>query len=391
MRPAMADHEKNRSGRAWLARVAISLWFGLLALPFTGWKGSLRISASVLAGIVLFQYGLPWFTALSQKLGHWTNRADQVAPARLRFFLKLAGAGVLLLLPLALNNYQIDILTMAGLYAVLALGLNIVVGFAGLLDLGYAGFYAVGAYTCAILTARYAVPFWLALPAGGVLAAAFGMALGVITLRLRGDYLAIVTLGFIQILHLILNNWDSVTNGPRGIMGIPHPALGTYRLAQPIDYYYLMAAIFFITWFVVRKINATRIGRAWVAIREDELAAGSMGLNTTMLKVFAFVLGAFWAGIGGAFFAGKFGFISPESFTFFESVLILSMVVLGGLGSIPGVILGALALIVLPELLRGLSDYRMLIFGLAMILMMILRPEGLIGSTRRKIEISSAK
>ncbi|MBI3594299.1 MAG: branched-chain amino acid ABC transporter permease [Nitrospirae bacterium] len=279
-------------------------------------------------------------------------------------------------------------MTMAGLYIVLALGLNVVVGFAGLLDLGYAAFYAVGAYSYALMSVHFHINFWLAIPLAGILAGAFGFLLGVITLRLRGDYLAIVTLGFIQILHLVLNNWDSVTRGPKGISGIPHPKIGKFIFYQPIDYYYLILAIVVVALFFIQRIKSSRIGRAWDAIREDEIAAEAMGIHTTQMKTLAFAIGAAWAGVCGTFFSAKFGFVSPESFTFFESILILSMVVLGGIGSIPGVILGALVLMILPEMMRGFSNYRMLLFGLAMILMMVLRPQGILGNFRRKIELS---
>lgn len=285
---------------------------------------------------------------------------------------------IIVLFPVFMNNYKIEALTTAGIYIVLALGLNIVVGLTGLLDLGYIAFYAVGAYAYALLSTKIGISFWLALPLGGILSALLGSLLGIITLRLRGDYLAIVTLGFIQIVHLVLNNWDSVTNGPNGILNIGRPRILNFVFERPVHFYYLILAIVFVTIFAVRRLNNSRIGRAWIAIREDELAAESMGIDTTSLKVLAFALGAFLAGIAGVFFAGKFAFVSPESFTFFESVTVLSMVVLGGMGSIPGVILGALIITILPEMFRVLSSYRMLIFGAALILMMIFRPEGLI-------------
>lgn len=278
-----------------------------------------------------------------------------------------------------IDNYKIDVLTTAGIYIVLSLGLNIVVGLTGLLDLGYIAFYAVGAYTYALLSTKIGLSFWLALPIGGIASALLGSLLGIITLRLRGDYLAIVTLGFIQIVHLVLNNWDSVTNGPNGILNIGRPRIWNLVFEKPIHFYYLILIIVILTILSVKRLNNSRIGRAWIAIREDELAAESMGIDTTAMKVLAFALGAFWAGIAGVFFAGKFAFVSPESFTFFESVIVLSMVVLGGMGSIPGVILGALIIVILPEMFRALSSYRMLIFGAALVLMMIFRPQGLIG------------
>jgi branched-chain amino acid transport system permease protein len=230
--------------------------------------------------------------------------------------------------------------------------------------------------------------------------------LGIPVLRLRGDYLAIVTLGFGEIIRIILNNWDELTNGPNGITGIRKPEL-PFELTIPnvpewIDpsgeltvggilrtphaLYYVILLIVLFTVFVVNRLNNSRIGRAWIALREDEVAAEAMGIDTTKAKLLAFGLGATWAGFAGTFFAAKQGFISPESFTFFESVIILSMVVLGGMGSIPGVILGATALVVLPEITREFAIYRTLIFGMAMVAMMVLRPQGFVGSAPRARE-----
>src|SRR3972149_4022587 len=220
-----------------------------------------------------------------------------------------------------------------------------------------------------------------------IFAAGIGFILGIITLRLRGDYLAIVTLGFIHIVHLVLNNWDSLTGGPNGILGIARPSIASFKFSQPIHFYYLILAIAVLTAAVINRLNNSRIGRAWIAMREDEVAAEAMGIDTTRMKCLAFSLGAFWAGLAGVFFAGKFAFVSPESFTFFESVLVLAMVVLGGMGSIPGAIFGAMIIIILPEVLRGFAAYRMLIFGASLVAMMVFRPQGLIGSPRRKVEL----
>ena len=294
---------------------------------------------------------------------------------------------LLLITPLTTNNYYIDVLTITGIYAILALGLNIVVGLAGLLDLGYVAFYAVGAYSYGILNTQFGISFWPAILIGAILAAVAGMLLGMVTLRLRGDYLAIVTLGFLMIVHLVLNNWDEVTRGPNGILGIQSPSIGGFVFSEPIHFYYLILVLAVFTVFVINRINHSWIGRAWIAMRENEIAASAMGINVTKMKILAFTLGASWAGIAGVFFAGRYSFISPESFTFLETVLVLSMVVLGGMGSIPGVILGAALLIILPEIFRGFQDYRMLAFGGAMVLMMAFRPQGFIGNPRRKIEL----
>jgi branched-chain amino acid transport system permease protein len=265
--------------------------------------------------------------------------------------------------------------------------LNIVVGFAGLLDLGYVAFYAVGAYFYALLSTKAGLSFWAVLPLSAIMAAIFGILLGFPTLRLKGDYLAIVTLGFGEMIRITLNNWDSLTGGPNGILGIRGPDIFGLPFSQPYHYYYLIIIIGIFTIFAVNRLNNSRIGRAWIAIREDEIAAEAMGINIVKMKLLAFALGAFFAGMAGAFFASKMKFVSPESFTFFESVIILCMVVLGGMGSILGVILGAVVLIILPESLRGFQNYRMIIFGGAMVVMMLFRPQGIIGNIKRKLEL----
>jgi branched-chain amino acid transport system permease protein len=380
-----------------LPLTGMSVWIGLLVLPFVGIRQAALIAAAILLG------GLLWSAAIlasrsarhSARMGTRLDKTgrsirsigDWRPAARQQVLLSGIATGLLIIGPPAMNNYMIDVLTLAGIYIVLALGLNIVVGMAGLLDLGYISFYAIGAYAYALLSTRLGISFWIALPLGGLAATVFGIALGVITLRLRGDYLAIVTLGFIQIVHLVLNNWDQVTNGPNGILNIGRPAIGPFVFSQPIHFYYLILAIVGLTILAVDRLNRSRIGRAWIAIREDEVAAQAMGVDTTRLKILAFALGAFWAGIAGVFFAGKFAFVSPESFTFFESVIVLSMVVLGGMGSIPGVVLGALIVVILPEVLREFAGYRMLVFGAALVLMMIFRPQGLIGNPRRRVEL----
>jgi len=314
------------------------------------------------------------------------NRLRSAADLNRRSLLIIAAAA-LIVAPLVLNNYVLDVLTLAWLYVVLALGLQITVGFTGLLDLGYAAFYAMGAYGYAIASTRLGLPFWAGLPLGALLAAACGVGLGVVTLRLRGDYLAIVTLGFIQIVHLVLNNWDSVTNGPNGILNVGRPRIGSFVFSDPAHFYYVTLAVAVVAIGVNSRVQSSRIGRAWMAIRDDEIAAEAMGVPTTRLKVLAFASGAAWAGVAGVCFAGKFAFVSPESFTFFESIVILAMVVLGGMSSIPGVVLGAVVIVVVPELLRGVQDYRMLVFGAALVLMMALRPEGLVrrGLPRRRL------
>jgi len=268
-----------------------------------------------------------------------------------------------------------------------------VVGLAGLLDLGYIAFYGVGAYTYALLNIHFGMSFWICLPVAAALACIAGCVIGYPTLKMRGDYLAIVTLGFGEIVRLILNNWMSLTNGPNGLLGIKAPGIyipsfqGGFSLEhlylKKLYYlYYIALALAVFTVIGVYRLNFSRIGRGWEAIREDETAAELMGVNTFTLKLLAYAMGAIFAGLAGAFFAARMRFVSPESFTFLESAMVLSMVVLGGMGSIPGIILAVIALIVLPEAFRGVEMYRMLAFGASMTLMMLFRPEGLIPAKR---------
>ncbi len=306
----------------------------------------------------------------------------------------------------------VDLATLALIYIMLGLGLNIVVGLAGLLDLGYVAFYAVGAYTYALLSLYYDVSFWVALPQCGLRAATFGFLLGFPVLRLRGDYLAIVTLGFGEIIRILLLNWTNVTGGPNGISRIPKPDLFgleftrrakgegnvpfheyfniAYDPSHKVIFLYLLAVILvLITVYVINRLTRMPIGRAWEALREDEIACRSLGLNPTVVKLTAFTIGASFAGFAGCFFSARQGFISPESFVFIESAIILAIVVLGGMGSQVGVILAAIILTVLPELAREFQEYRMLMFGLLMVFMMIWRPQGLVPTKRPHLVLSS--
>jgi len=272
------------------------------------------------------------------------------------------------------------------IYVMLGLGLNIVVGLAGLLDLGYVAFYAVGAYAYALLNHHFGLGFWSVLPIGAGLGAFFGILLGFPVLRLRGDYLAIVTLGFGEIIRLILENWNEFSFGPSGIANISRPSFFgiDFSVHNATTYlYYIMIAIVLFTIFVVNRLQNSRIGRAWIALREDEVACQAMGIDKRATKLTAFALGATWAGMAGVIFAAKTTFINPASFTIWESIIILCIVVLGGMGSIIGVITGALILILLPEYLRAFSEYRMLIFGSVLVLMMVFRPGGIISDVRR--------
>jgi branched-chain amino acid transport system permease protein len=318
----------------------------------------------------------------------------------------------LALLPFALaqiGTTWVRITNYAILYILLALGLNIVVGFAGLLDLGYIAFYAVGAYVYALLASPQLglhLPFWVILPIGAAVAALFGVLLGAPTLKLRGDYLAIVTLGFGEIIRIFLNNLSqpvNITNGPRGIAGIDPFVLDGLRFDSPIKYYYLLLAVALGIIVVNLRLQNSRIGRAWEAIREDEIAARAMGIDTRNLKLLAFAMGASFGGIAGGMFSAIQAFISPESFVLVESIMVVSMVVLGGMGNIWGVILGALLLSFVPEILRWTVTpvqealfgrmliepevIRMLLFGLALVLIMLYRPAGLLPSAVRKREL----
>jgi branched-chain amino acid transport system permease protein len=295
----------------------------------------------------------------------------------------------LVVFPFVFSMYQTNIMTTALIYVVVGLGLNIVVGLAGLLDLGYVAFYAVGAYSYALLNHHFGLGFWTVLPIGAGLGAFFGMALGFPVLRLRGDYLAIVTLGFGEIIRLVLENWNDFSFGPSGIANIPRPGLFGIELSlhqSHIYIYYLMIGMAVFTIFAVKRLQNSRIGRAWIALREDEIACQAMGIDKTRTKLSAFALGATWAGMGGVFFAAKTTFINPASFTIWESIIILCVVVLGGMGSILGVICGAAILILLPEYLRAFSEYRMLIFGVVLVIMMVFRPGGFISAVRQTYE-----
>ena len=323
-------------------------------------------------------------------------------------------AVALLALPFALASVGttwVRITNLAVLFVLLALGLNIVVGFAGLLDLGYVAFYAVGAYVYALLASPHFDihwPFWVVLPIGAAVAALFGVLLGVPTLKLRGDYLAIVTLGFGEIVRIFLNNLSrpvNITNGPQGIARIDPFALGGLDFSRtesylglafsgPIKYYYLLLLVLLAVIFVNVRLQNSRIGRAWEAVREDEVAARAMGIDTRNIKLLAFAMGASFGGVAGGMFSAIQGFISPESFVLVESIMVLSMVVLGGMGNIWGVILCALLLSFVPEILRFTVEpevIRMLIFGFALVLVMALRPGGLWPSAVRKRELAERR
>ena len=340
-----------------------------------------------------------WLTQLSRKADSW------LMPALIAFAVALP------MLPFA-DRTVVDLGTVVLIYVMLGWGLNIVVGLAGLLDLGYVAFYAVGAYSYALLSKNFGLNFWECLPLAGLFAAMFGVALGFPVLRLRGDYLAIVTLGFGEIIRIVLLNWQPVTGGPNGISGIARPSFfGLPFTADPpegtrafhevfgLDYasfhrivflYYLILALALLTNLFTLRIRRLPVGRAWEALREDEIACRALGINPTNTKLTAFAIGAMFGGFAGSFFATRQGFISPESFTFIESAVILAIVVLGGMGSQAGIVLAAAFLTLLPELAREFSLFRMLAFGLAMVLIMVWRPQGLLSHRDPTIRLKPA-
>jgi branched-chain amino acid transport system permease protein len=358
-----------------------ALWLSLLFLPFRGLKAAFLFFIIFSVLFIALKLLSPYkkiFTEGLRTFGSKIHYSFFIAryPA---LFTRSALLLLVVILPFFAGDYFIDIAILAGIYIILALGLNVVVGFTGLLNLGFVAFYAIGAYTYALLNTKFGIGFWTALPFSICLTTATGFLLAIPALRLKGDYLAIVTLGFGEIVRLVLNNWDSLTRGPNGISGISPPVVLSVSLGKLSYYYYFVTLFVLLSIFVTKRVYSSRIGRAWVAIREDEIASSAMGINTTMYKLYAFAFGAFWAGLAGAIFAGKMQFVSPESFTFMESVLILCMVILGGLGSITGVVFGALILVLLPEALREIQLYRMLVLGIGLVLLMVFRPQGLLG------------
>jgi branched-chain amino acid transport system permease protein len=336
----------------------------------------------------------------------FTKVSARVAPYATAAFLVAA-----LMVPVIFysNRYWLDLGILIVTYTMLGFGLNIVVGLAGLLDLGYVAFYAVGAYSYALLAHYFGFSFWICLPLAGILAAFAGILLGFPVLRLRGDYLAIVTLGFGEIIRLILLNWQDLTGGPNGISGIPRPSFfglpfnssehgfaATFKLTysathRTVFLYYLILALALLTNWVTLRLRRLPIGRAWEALREDEIACRALGINTTTTKLTAFAMGAMFGGFAGAFFATRQGFISPESFTFSESAFVLAIVVLGGMGSQLGVAVAATVMLGAFELLREFDQYRMLVFGAAMVAIMIYRPRGLVSARTPSIFLGERK
>jgi branched-chain amino acid transport system permease protein len=423
----LAQHTPSARERlkdaATVAFVALLLGIPMIGLTTVDQGGALHVATrwpvlGVFVALCFVGRLLARFALDRWQLGRRLQRQTAARPVRrhraLSTWLGWGCFGVALALPIFFsdNRYVVDTATTVLIYVMLGWGLNVVVGLAGLLDLGYAAFYAVGAYAYALLATQFGWGFWQALPVAGGLAASFGLLLGWPTLRLRGDYLAIVTLGFGEIVRIILVNWTDLSNGPNGIASIPRPtffglpfkpaeavteATPTFASFFGLEFsplhrifflYYLILALAMLTNLFVSRLRKLPIGRAWEAMREDEIACKALGINVTNVKLSAFAIGAMLGGSAGVFFAARQGFISPESFTFNESAIILSIVVLGGMGSQLGVVLAALVLVLLPELGRDFADYRMLLFGTAMILIMIWRPGGILAQREPTLRYS---
>lgn len=386
--------------------VLISIWFMVLVFPVVGIKIIKRApqffyERVLIIGLIAFVLAILWswyfevyknkgpsdgvFSRFFKKCSALSERVNNDNRTALKLIIILFIA--FMILPVFTSMYQTTVYSLAFLYVMLALGLNIVVGIAGQLVLGYAAFYAVGAYTYALLNQYLGLGFWICLPIAGFITVVAGLLLAFPVLKLRGDYLAIVTLGFGEIVRLLLINWANFTGGNRGIANIPRPGLFGIDLspeAATIYVYYLCLFAAIITIVIVARLINSRVGLALQALREDEIASEAMGIDLRKIKLSAFALGSCWAGFAGVLFAARNSYINPTSFTFMDSAMILSMVVLGGMGSIVGVSLAALVLTLLPEYLRAFSEYRMLIFGLLMVTMMVFRPQGIIPPAKRK-------
>jgi len=391
--------------------ILIALWFVFLTFPLMvvrvntienvvvwRWENMLWVAIGAFVLSYCWRYMLARRQRQNKKAEEGIDTRGPLQAALDNVQLRNRAMAVLLALaiifPLVFDTYQTNIMVTALIFVVLGLGLNIGVGLAGLLDLGYVAFFGVGAYTYAILNANFDMGFWIVLPIGGMLGCLFGVVLGFPILRLRGDYLAIVTLGFGMIFKVVMENWETLSQGPSGIANIDRPGLFGLEmtLAQSTVYiYYIIIALVVLTIIVTNRLKNSRVGRAWIALREDEIACVAMGIDMARTKLSAYALGAFWAGMVGVLFAAKTTFINPAGFTFMQSAIILSIVVLGGMGSILGVILGAFILVLLPEYLRAFSEYRMLVFGAAMTLMMIFRPQGLISNLRQIYQYKGSK
>ncbi len=415
---------------AWLVRgvreaAAAALVAFVLAVPLAGVKtvqetGGLALQtrwhwvaiavAAVFLGRLCLEFGMRLRRPPTAAPAPSRTPASTAAFTRIVALGAIAVAIALPVLPFV-DRYVLDVSILVLTYIMLGWGLNIVVGLAGLLDLGYVAFYAVGAYSYALFALNFDLGFWSCLPIAGALAAGFGMLLGFPVLRLRGDYLAIVTLGFGEMIRIILNNWQALTNGPQGLAGVPRPTffglsfaantapdqasfasffgIAYSPLHRVVFLYYVILGLALLTNLFTMRIRRLPVGRAWEALREDEIACRSLGINPTNTKLTAFAIGAMFAGVAGSFFATRQGFISPESFTFIESAIILAIVVLGGMGSQLGVVVAAVVLIGGPELVRELEEFRMLAFGGLMVLIMLWRPRGLLAERQPTLRLAA--
>ena len=424
-RHAMTPAERLRDA-GWVAFVGLILGIPLVGLTTVDVGGRLGVEtrfgllAAAIAAVFAGRLLLRWAIDQARERKQARDRASTATAAdrahgaqRVVNVLGWVALGASIALPIVFsdNRYVVDTATTVLIYVMLGWGLNVVVGLAGLLDLGYVAFYAVGAYSYALLSTQFGWSFWEALPVSGAMAATFGILLGYPILRLRGDYLAIVTLGFGEIIRIILVNWTEFSNGPNGISSIPRPSFfgleftrsapeGSQTFAgffglefspmhRLIFLYYLILVLALLTHAFVSRLRKLPVGRAWEALREDEIACQAMGMNTTNIKLSAFAIGAMLGGFAGVFFAARQGFISPESFTFTESAIILAIVVLGGMGSQMGVVLAATLLVLIPEFGRNFAEYRMLLFGLAMVLIMVWRPGGLLAHREPTVRLNA--
>jgi branched-chain amino acid transport system permease protein len=370
-----------------------------LFLTTTGLKAgkTLPTLGAVLVVVVVAAVGLLRSRARPAVPGKVAVPAFTTGGAR-RYVVMGLIVGALAALPFAVGLFWSQTLTTIGLFALMGLGLNIVVGMAGLLDLGYVAFYAIGAYTMALLSspassAHLGIPFWVALPVALLAAATAGILLGIPVLRLRGDYLAIVTLGFGEIIRLLAQSdmLKPYIGGPQGILETPSPNFFGIPMDDPRYLYYLLLGACLVVVFLSMRLNDSRVGRSWIAVREDEDVAQAMGINLVVAKLMAFAIGAAFAGVGGAIFASRQGAIFPADFTLFVSINVLCLIIIGGIGSIPGVITGAFFLVGLPEVLREVDEYRILAYGAGLVIMMIVKPEGLVPSARRRLELHEAE
>jgi branched-chain amino acid transport system permease protein len=301
-------------------------------------------------------------------------------PRRNNAWIWLPILGALVAFPLLIKNeYILNVGVLAGIYVILTMGLNITNGWTGLMSFGYAAFYGIGAYTAAILATRHGMPFWVTFVVAGIVAGVMGVAIALPTLRLKGIFLALVTIGFQEIVFLVTLNWTSLTRGPMGIPGIPPPSIGGYSFTSNRDYFYLILALNLLVIFVVQRVMDSRVGRAFIAIREDEVAAQSVGIPIFPTKVLSFVISTVMAGVAGAFFAHHARFVSADSFRLDETFVVLTMLIVGGMGTLIGPVIGAIFLVILPEVSRFMVHYRELVYGVILIVVILFRPEGIAG------------